>query len=114
MDKPDMNLSTVDLSTVFPAAEGVRLDEGGRLRFARQVLLGLALICCGVFVPAPGHLGDLVLRPQQLDQVTHCASGPLRRAKRPGTAGPRRAEKPAHVFFRLQFNHSRDKADRHV
>lgn len=45
-----MNLSTVDLSTVFPAAEGVRLDEGGRLRFARQVLLGLALICCGVFV----------------------------------------------------------------
>jgi hypothetical protein len=38
----------VDLSKFFTG--GVSLDEGERLRFARQLVFGLALICVGVFV----------------------------------------------------------------
>lgn len=45
MDKHD-----VDVTDVFPAPTGVSLNAMDRLRFARQVLLGLAVICCAVFV----------------------------------------------------------------
>jgi hypothetical protein len=40
----------IDLSTVFNEPGGVTVNEGDRLRFARQVLFWLALICVGVFV----------------------------------------------------------------
>jgi hypothetical protein len=63
MDKPDL-----DVSGRFPASGSVALSEGDRLSFARQVLLGLAVICTGVFVayglapdnPGIGHIFELV------------------------------------------------------
>ena len=39
----------VDVDSVFQAAEGVKIDEGERLRFARNILACLAIICVGVF-----------------------------------------------------------------
>lgn len=40
----------IDLAQVFSAPGGVTVNEGERLRFARQVLFWLALICVSVFV----------------------------------------------------------------
>jgi hypothetical protein len=40
----------VDLSKVFSGRGGASIDEGERLRFARQVLFWLAVICVGVFI----------------------------------------------------------------
>lgn len=40
----------IDLGKVFDSPGGVTINEGERLRFARQVLFWLALICVGVFV----------------------------------------------------------------
>lgn len=45
MDKPD-----IDMNRVFSEPSGVSLNATERLRFARQVLLGLALICSAVFI----------------------------------------------------------------
>ncbi len=50
----------IDLAHVFSAPGGVTVNEGERLRFARQVLFWLALICVGVFVAHgvwPGNEG---------------------------------------------------------
>jgi hypothetical protein len=40
----------VDLAKVFSKPDGVSINEGERLRFARQVLFWLAMICIGVFI----------------------------------------------------------------
>ena len=42
----------VDLSTVFKGSDGVSIDEGERLLFAKQILFGLAILSAGVFI---GH-----------------------------------------------------------
>jgi len=48
MDKPNHD---VDLATVLHDLKDLKeVDEGERLRLARQVLLGLGLICSGVFI----------------------------------------------------------------
>lgn len=54
MDKPN---NDVDLATVLKDSKGVNIDEGERLRFARHLLLGLGVICSGVFV-AHGMVPD--------------------------------------------------------
>ncbi len=43
-------IKEIDVANVFSDHSGVKIDEGERLRFARQILLGLAIICVGVFV----------------------------------------------------------------
>jgi hypothetical protein len=40
----------VNLATIFKEPDGVSIDESERLKFARQVLFWLALICVGVFI----------------------------------------------------------------
>lgn len=40
----------VDIDNVFSSVGGVALSEDERLRFARQVLLGLAIITVGVLI----------------------------------------------------------------
>lgn len=40
----------VDLSTVFSSSEGVTINEGERLNFAKQILAVLAFICVCVFI----------------------------------------------------------------
>lgn len=41
----------IDLATVLKDSKGVSIiNEGERLSFARHLLLGLAMICTGVFV----------------------------------------------------------------
>lgn len=39
-----------DLNAVFSQESRVTIDEGDRLKFAKQVLLWLGVICVGVFV----------------------------------------------------------------
>lgn len=43
------NEENIDLNQVFSDG-GVTIDESDRLRFAKQVLLGLAVICIAVFI----------------------------------------------------------------
>jgi len=40
----------IDLNAVFSSASRVGLDEGDRLKLAKQVLLWLGVICSGVFI----------------------------------------------------------------
>lgn len=40
----------IDINKVFTAESKVSIDEGDRLRFAKQVLGCLALICVSVFI----------------------------------------------------------------
>lgn len=40
----------VDLRQVFSADSQVKIDEGDRLKFAKQVLFFLGIICIGIFV----------------------------------------------------------------
>lgn len=42
-------IEVIDVANVFSDQSSVKIDEGARLRFARQILLGLAVICVGVF-----------------------------------------------------------------
>lgn len=44
-----MGDGNIDLTTVFSKDSRVSIDEGERLKFAKQVLLWMALICVGVF-----------------------------------------------------------------
>jgi len=53
----DTENTDVQLSEVFLQAPGVAIDEGERLALARQVLIGLAAICVGVFA-AHGYAPD--------------------------------------------------------
>lgn len=63
MDKFD-----TDMNRVFADPGGVNVNALDRLRFAKQVLLGLALICSAVFIayglqpdnPGVGHIFELV------------------------------------------------------
>lgn len=41
---------TIDLNSVFSEDSQVKIDEGERLKLARQVLFWLGLICVGVFI----------------------------------------------------------------
>lgn len=52
MTGDDLNAESgdVDLATVFKQPDGVAINEGERLTFAKQVLAGLAIICICVFV----------------------------------------------------------------
>ena len=54
MDQPE-----IDMTRVFTEPGGVSLNEGERLRFARQVLLGLGPICLGVFVARAKGMTEL-------------------------------------------------------
>ncbi len=40
----------IDLNSVFSQDSKVSIDEGDRLKFAKQVLFWLGLICIGVFI----------------------------------------------------------------
>lgn len=40
----------IDLNSVFSQDSKVTIDEGDRLKFAKQVLIWLGIICIGVFV----------------------------------------------------------------
>ena len=45
-----MNREVIDINAVFQdPANGVSIDENERLRFAKQVLFGMAFICLAVF-----------------------------------------------------------------
>ncbi len=119
MDKPDY-----DLTTVFtkPGGGGA-LNEGERLRFARQMLLrlncfgGVRRSRVGAGQPrgqpdlrtgedwrlAPSHLGALVPLPQQLDQVIHRASGPCEGRNVQALPG-RDGRQKAHPLYFLDYN----------
>ncbi len=40
----------IDLDSVFPKGNSVSIDESDRLKFAKQVLCWLGVICIGVFI----------------------------------------------------------------
>ena len=44
------NNGNIDLNSVFSKDSVVNIDEGERLKLAKQVLFWLALICSGVFI----------------------------------------------------------------
>lgn len=45
-----MSDNNIDLNEVFSKDSEVSIDEGERLKFARQVLFWIALICIGIFI----------------------------------------------------------------
>lgn len=49
-DESNGNVDTVDLDAVFPNDSQVTIGESDRLKFAKQVLFWLGLICIGVFI----------------------------------------------------------------
>jgi len=40
----------LDLANIFARESGIQLKEYDRLRFARQILVSLLLLCAGIFV----------------------------------------------------------------
>ena len=40
----------INIKDAFPSGSHVKIDEGERLKLARQVLFWLALICIGTFI----------------------------------------------------------------
>jgi hypothetical protein len=44
-----MQEKDVDIDNFFEKDSKVEIDENERLRFAKQILFGLAIICSGVF-----------------------------------------------------------------
>ena len=45
-----MDSENINIEDAFPSSSHVTIDEGERLKFARQVLFWLGLICIGTFV----------------------------------------------------------------
>lgn len=46
----DTSNGNIDIDTVFSGDDGVTIDESERLKFAKQVLFCLFLICAGLFI----------------------------------------------------------------
>nr|VFK65837.1 MAG: hypothetical protein BECKUNK1418G_GA0071005_107113 [Candidatus Kentron sp. UNK]VFK71574.1 MAG: hypothetical protein BECKUNK1418H_GA0071006_107213 [Candidatus Kentron sp. UNK] len=51
----------IKVETVLPSGSVTTIDPSERLRFARQILLGLAVICVAVFVGYAWYPGNKAL-----------------------------------------------------